>query len=132
MGIIHNRRRMSGFSLMELMIVVAIMGILAAIAVPAYNDYLIKANRTAAKTFLLSIANKQEQYLLDQRSYASTVAALGLTAPPETSGKYTFAISNVANSPPTYTATATAVGSQASDGNLTIDQSGAKAPSNKW
>lgn len=132
MGTKRNLRGINGFSLLELMIAVAIIGILAAIAVPAYNDYIIKANRAAAKSFLLSIANKQEQYLLDQRSYANTVAVLGLTAPPETSGKYTFAIGNVAASPPTYTATATAIGSQTSDGNLTVDQSGAKTPANKW
>ena len=62
-----------GFTLVELLIAIAIMGILMAIAVPNYNEYMIKATRSSAQQFLLDIAQRQEQYLLDNRQYATTL-----------------------------------------------------------
>ena len=126
-------RKARGFTLIELMIVIAILGILTAIAYPNYTAYLIKGNRSAAKQFMLTIANKEEQYLLDNRSYTNNVAALA-TEPSETSGKYAFSIEKdpVALPAPSYIITATAVESQASDGNLTLDSTGAKTPPSKW
>lgn len=62
-----------GFSLIELLIVVAIMGILMAIALPSYNQYLIKANQAAAKAFLLEVASREEQFLIGNGSYGSLV-----------------------------------------------------------
>lgn len=128
------RLNRAGFTLIEMLIVVAVIGILAAIAYPSYTNYIIRANRSAAQQFMLHIASRQEQYRLDARSYASTLAMLNLTQPAETVGRYTFAISNTV-APPTatdFTITATATGAQASDGNLTLDNLGAKAPADKW
>ena len=124
----------SGFSLVELMVALTIIGILQAVAVPNYQQYVVKANRRAAQQYMLTIANKEAQYLLDNRSYTSTIGAggLGLTDPPETSGKYIFALSGVTTSPLSYTITATASGGQVSDGNLALGSTGAKTPSNKW
>lgn len=127
-----------GFTLLELMIAVAIIGILAAIAVPNYQRYLIKSNRSVAQSYMLSISNAQEQYLLDNRSYADPdpdtnitgVLGASMAAPTELNGKYTFSISN--SSPNSYQVIATAIGSQASDGNLTLDNTGAKTPVDKW
>jgi prepilin-type N-terminal cleavage/methylation domain-containing protein len=85
-------RRSRGFSLIELMIVLVVIGVLAAIAWPSYQDYVRRANRSAAQSFMMTIAGRQEQYLLTNRSYASTTAALNLTAPTETNGRYTFSI----------------------------------------
>ena len=124
-----------GFTLLELMIAVAIIGILAAIAVPNYQRYLIKSNRSVAQSFMLSISNNEEQYMLDNRSYTTTLGAggLGLTPPSELNGKYTFALGPATpTTPPSYIVTATAIGSQASDGNLTLDNTGAKTPPDKW
>jgi type IV pilus assembly protein PilE len=121
-----------GFSLIELMIVVTIIAILAGIAYPSYSSYVIRANRAVAEQFMLNVAQRQEQYFLDARGYATSLAQLNLTAPQETTGKYTFAIALNAGPPPTFTVTATAIGSQLSDGNLTLDSVGNKTPPGKW
>jgi len=119
------------------MATLAILTILAAIALPSYNQYVIRANRTQAKQFLEDIANRQEQYLLDQRSYTGTIGAggLGRTPPQETSGLYTFAAAVGGNSclggalpTPGYTITATATGAQTSAGNLCRDSVNNKTP----
>jgi type IV pilus assembly protein PilE len=137
---IRNRRPrgvIRGFSLVELMIVVVIIGILAAIAVPNYQEYIRKGNRSAAQQFMLSIANKQESYLIDNRAYTATIGAggLGLTAQPELAGKYTFAVcidptvltcAPAGTAAPYFKVTATAAGSQLSDGDLTLTSAGAK------
>jgi type IV pilus assembly protein PilE len=128
----RSRRASGGFTLIEVMIVVAIIGILAMIGIPSYERYIIRSNRAVAKQFMLSVASKQEQYLLDARQYATTVSALGLTPPTEISTRYTFGFAACAAPCTTYTLTATAIGSQTSDGNLTIDNLGSKSPADKW
>jgi len=124
--------RPQGFSLVELLIVVAVIGILAGIAVPIYQDHLLKANRTSAKQFLLTVANRQEQYLFDHRAYAGSLATLGLDLPAGLSGRYACELRNVAAAPPAYEAICIAQGPQAGDGNLKIDQTGARTPAGKW
>jgi len=130
-----NNRMQRGFTLVELMITVAIVGILAAIAYPSYTQYIVKSNRSAAESFLMSVANKQEQYMLDARQYATTLAALGFSSiPAEVSGKYTVAVTaNNAATPPSYLITATPTGTQATRdtkcGAVTIDQAGTKGKS---
>jgi type IV pilus assembly protein PilE len=127
-------RHAKGFTLIELMIVVVVIGILASIAYPSYNQYVMKAHRSSAQQFMLSIASKQEQYVLDARSYTSTIGAggLGLTAPAELASRYTFAVVATAGPPPGYAITATAIGAQAADGNLTLNNQGTKGPTDKW
>lgn len=98
----------SGFTLIELMMVVAIISILLAIAVPAYNEYINRAHRAAAQQFLLDVAQRQEQYLLDNRQYATVLGAgaggLGMSTPADIAADYADpAITvNIAGTPPSF------------------------------
>jgi type IV pilus assembly protein PilE len=129
-----SRKIQRGVTLVELMIVVIIVGILAAIAYPSYIKYVTKSNRSAAESFLLTVANKQEQYMLDARNYVNdpgALSTLNLTTPSEVSSHYTISVSaDNSTTPPSYTITATPTGSQLTRdtdcANLTLNQAGAK------
>ena len=121
-----------GFTLAELMIVVVIVSVLMAIALPAYRDQVIRSHRATAKSELLEIANRQEQFLLANRAYAGALSDLSYAAPTDVTLRYTFSISSISNAPPYYELTATAINAQAGDGNLTIDSEGVQAPEAKW
>jgi type IV pilus assembly protein PilE len=127
-----RRRASAGFTLVELMVTLTIVAILAAVAYPAYQDNMRKGRRTAAQAFLVELANRQQQYLLDARAYAvgtGAIAVLNLTVPSDVAPYYTLSVEPAtATDPPTYRLLATpTVGSmQASDGALTLDQEGSK------
>jgi len=123
-----------GFTLIELMIAVAVIAILSAIAIPQYSQYVIRGNRAAAEAFMMDVANREKQYLLDARSYAPDLATLSMTAPPNVSKNYTITITPVAGPPPSYAITATPVAGskQVNDGTLTLDDLGNKGPAGKW
>ena len=78
-GLAASWRAGHGFTLLELMIVVAIVGILASIAYPSYMDHVRKGNRAKAQAFLMDVAQRQQNYLLVNRQYAATLADLGVT-----------------------------------------------------
>jgi type IV pilus assembly protein PilE len=135
-------KRQTGFTLIELMIVVAIIGIIAMVAVPAYNSQTQKARRSDAQQLLMDVANKQQQYLLDARQFTTSPATLNITKDGWTctaancsNNFYTVTIvANNAATPPTFTVTATAIGTQLSDGNLTLNNLGTRthAGSTGW
>lgn len=76
------RRRATGFTLVELMIVVIVLGILVAVALPSYQGYVIRTSRSAAKSVLLQAAARQEQYFSDHKSYADSMTDLGYASDP--------------------------------------------------
>lgn len=125
--------RSRGFTLIELMVTVVVVGLLAAIAYPAYGAFLLKGNRSAAQSHMLALALAQSQYLADTRGYATDLNALVAT-PANVTQWYTLTVDVAAGPPSTYVITATpVVGSkQVADGALTINSAGTKTPSTKW
>jgi type IV pilus assembly protein PilE len=126
-------QRNKGFSLIELMVAVVIVGILAAIAVPSYQSHIIKASRAAAQTELLELANIQEKIYLNSNAYTpnmttayngTSAGGLGKTTGLTTDGKYTLAFTGVPGQTYTITATPVAGKSQEGDGNITISENG--------
>lgn len=125
-------KKARGFTLIEVLIAVAIVGILAAIALPSYQAHLRKGRRADAQSFMMDLASRQQQYLLDARQYAldaTFVTTLGATTPTTVATYYTLTVGPAAaTNPPTFTITATPfpAGPQAADGTLTIDNLGTK------
>ena len=126
--------KQNGFTLIELMITVTIVGILAAVAYPSYTRYIIKGNRAAAQAQMLDIANRQQQFMLANRAYATKaqLTTSGYALPIEVSTRYSYNITVGTGAVPDYLITFTAIGSQASDGDITLNSEGVKAPSEKW
>ena len=121
-----------GITLIELLIVVVIVAILAAIAIPMYNGYMERARRVDAKTALEQLRASQEMRRAERGSYSTDLTELRNTwgAPVATAGDYT--VTMVATTT-TFIGTATPnTGRQTPDGPLTIDQDGVKTPAEKW
>jgi type IV pilus assembly protein PilE len=125
-----------GFTLMELMFTVAIVGILAALAYPSYNDFVVRSNRAEAPRELVRLANLQEQLFVDSRAYTTNISDLGVgtTAIYETSSKNYKITSTVVDN--TFTLTADAQGAQATNDPgctaITITDTGQKTPVSCW
>ena len=125
-----------GFTVVELLIVMVVIGILAAIGYPSYQNHMRKAARAAAQAEMMKIADRQAQYLLDARTYAigsGALSALNVNLPTDVTVKYTVTVtaadgSATPSTPPSFTVKATPIsgGAQALDGELTLTHTGAK------
>jgi type IV pilus assembly protein PilE len=131
----NNLKYIKGVTLIELLIGIAIMGILASVAYPSYTDYVTKSNRTEAQRELARIANLQEQYFIDHRTYTTDMTLLGMKADPYITESENYSIDSTIGSlngvsGTTFTLTATAKKSQLSKDTacttLTIDEKGKK------
>jgi type IV pilus assembly protein PilE len=134
-------RGLQGFTMIEVLIVVAIVAILVTVALPSYSNVTVKVNRSAAAQFMMDVANREEQYVLDQRAYTATIGTggLGLSTPKDVAANYSFTAAVTGNdctgnalSGPGYVITATPTGSQAKDGSLCLDSRNNKTPAAKW
>ncbi len=130
----HKHARVFGFTLIELMIVVVVIGILAAIAFPTYRDQVRKTRRTEAKAALQEAMNRQERLYTTQNSYTNDMTDLGYAADPFTTeeGWYTVdAVACGAGLGDCVSLTATAQGDQDDDQceNFTLNSRGARTVS---
>lgn len=129
-----KRFNAKGFTLIEVMIVVAIVGILAAVALPSYRNHIIRAARVQAQTELLELASLQEKIFLNSNNYAFSVTAdyngtaaggLGRTSGQTNDGRYALALDITAASQTfVLTATPTAGSTQVGDGTISVSESG--------
>ena len=142
--LIQQARRQRGVTMLELLIVVAIIAIVSAFGYPSYMRYVVNAKRTAATSALLQIADRQQQFFMDNKSYAADLTDLGFAANPwvisdegmsaaagDADAVYSIALSNVAAM--TYTITAAPLHAQLDRdtycGSLTLNQAGVRGNS---
>ena len=131
-------KKTHGFTLIELMIVVAILAIIVAIGYPSYRDQVMKARRADGKAFLLEIADRQERFYSDQSSYTTDITDLGFDDAIAPDGYYTAAITDDPTGDLTlsYTITVTPLGSQLKDkcASFTVTSQGTRpaSPADCW
>ena len=144
MRMTNPRIRQRGMNLIELLVVVAIVGILGAVAYPSYVQHIVDTKRTASRSVLMQVADRQQQFFMDNKTYAADLTDLGYGANPlviaddgrevasgDAQSVYSISLSNVATT--TYTATAAPLNGQlARDtycGSMTLDQTGNRSQS---
>ena len=136
--------RQAGVTLIELMIVIVIIAIIASAAYPLYTQYVVRAKRSVGTTMLLQVADRQQQYFMDHKRYASSLESLGFTSNPfmmndqgalvvDTDPNRIYGISLSDTTATTYTATAEPQENQADKdtqcASLTLTHAGEKGQS---
>ena len=128
---ILNNRAIQGFSLIELMIVVVIIGLISAVAYPSYSDHVTKSRRTDAQTVLMQASQFMERYYTENNRYDQDAGGTAVALPvflresPRDTGVKVYDI-GVAATATTYTLTATPKNAQAGDGFVQLTNTFAK------
>lgn len=133
--------RERGFTLIEILVVIVIVALLAAVALPGYRSFILKTKRSLGKSELLAVAARQEQFFVNNKQYATSLATLGYVANPysinseaehvltsATDKIYTIKLSSASTT--AYTLQAVPQGKQAKDttcGTLQLTSSGEKS-----
>ncbi len=131
-------RDIRGFSLLEVMVVVALIGILSMVAIPSYSEYVVRTNRAEAKDLLSDVAFQQERFNTRNRTYTTNMTDLGYAADPIVSASGFYSVDGAACANSTIqacvllTATPVAGTQQADDGTLSLDSRGNRLPLLKW
>ncbi len=139
MSVKTKRMCAKGITLIELLVAMAIVAIIVAIAYPSYSSYVLKTHRTAAKTKLLEIMDKQQNYYVRQMTYTKNLTDLGYKTDPVITDNQRYSISAGNCKAPLsesiatcVTLTAKAMGEQTGDGDLVLNSAGGKSPEGKW
>lgn len=133
-----NERRANGFTLIEVMIAVAIVALLAMIAYPAYQQFVRDARQSDAQRFMLDVSSRAQQYRMDMRDYptglGTNAGELDMDVPTKVSDYYSITLDRQAGPPQTYTITATpkAGTMQENEATLTLTSTGKKTPAEEW
>lgn len=129
-----SRAGQRGFTLIEVMIVVVVIGILAAISYPSYQNSVRKSHRSAAQAQMLDIANREQQYLLANRVYTATLSEIGYAVPADVAARYTCTVTVDNTGVPGFTVSCvpTSLQSASGFGTLTLTHTGAKTPVGEW
>lgn len=129
-------KKQLGFTLIEVMIVVVIVGILASIAYPSYRNYVLRANRAEGAAHILRVLQAQERHHSQNMTYTTTLSDLGINPGSET-GRYTITATGLAacggqTIAQCVTVTATAATADPVCNTMSMDSRGAKNPTACW
>jgi type IV pilus assembly protein PilE len=120
--------RAGGFTLIELMITVALIAILLATALPSYRSHVRRSLRTEVQAYMVSVMGRQQQYLVDTRAYATNLADIDVPLPGRVAAAYTLKLEVAAGVTRSFVITAAPKADQAYEpcGTMTINQAGSK------
>lgn len=123
-----KKKMQRGFTLIELMIALGIIGVVTAIAWPNYQQYLTRSKRADAQAYLMDLAQREQQFLLDARRYTEDLSELGVTTPASVAKNYEAPVIDVSGPPAAFLITLApqSPGPLSADGSLTLDSSGEK------
>lgn len=117
-----------GFTLIEMLITLVVLGLLMAVALPSYRAQVRKSTRAEAQAYLLAVVAREQQFMLDTRAYAA-LGDVGVGTPANVAAAYTVALVPVVGPPPGFSLTAVPTGDQTSEpcGTLRIDHNGSRS-----